>query len=64
MDEIALARLRHPTSCFTYVETCADFAEVRADGVITRQVSQDALELLDVDVLGLMKWTARVVDDY
>lgn len=30
-----------------------DFAEVRADGIITRQVAQDALALLNVDPLGL-----------
>jgi Holliday junction DNA helicase RuvB len=30
-----------------------DYAQVRADGVITRQVAQDALTLLDVDHLGL-----------
>ena len=30
-----------------------DYAQVRADGVITRQVAHDALDLLDVDSLGL-----------
>ncbi|RGV97355.1 Holliday junction branch migration DNA helicase RuvB [Ruminococcus sp. AF14-10] len=30
-----------------------DFAQVRYDGVITRQVAQEALDLLDVDKLGL-----------
>jgi Holliday junction DNA helicase RuvB len=30
-----------------------DFAEVRADGVITRQVADDALAMLDVDASGL-----------
>ncbi len=30
-----------------------DFAQVRADGAITRTVAQDALALLDVDALGL-----------
>ncbi|MEP7182118.1 MAG: Holliday junction DNA helicase RuvB C-terminal domain-containing protein, partial [Betaproteobacteria bacterium] len=30
-----------------------DFAEVRADGAITRQVADDALAMLDVDASGL-----------
>lgn len=30
-----------------------DFAQVRHDGVITREVAQEALELLEVDALGL-----------
>jgi len=30
-----------------------DYAQVRADGVITRQIAQEALALLDVDELGL-----------
>ena len=30
-----------------------DFAQVRYDGVITKQVAQEALDLLDVDKLGL-----------
>ena len=30
-----------------------DYAQVRADGVITQQVARDALVLLDVDSLGL-----------
>jgi Holliday junction DNA helicase RuvB len=38
-----------------------DYAEVRADGVITRQVAQDALNLLDVDSLGLDEMDRRVL---
>ncbi|HLA99503.1 MAG TPA: Holliday junction DNA helicase RuvB C-terminal domain-containing protein, partial [Anaerolineales bacterium] len=30
-----------------------DYAEVRADGVITRQVADQALDLMEVDALGL-----------
>jgi holliday junction DNA helicase RuvB len=30
-----------------------DYAQVRADGVITQQVARDALDMLDVDALGL-----------
>ncbi len=38
-----------------------DYAEVRASGVITRPVSQEALDLLDVDPLGLDDMDRRVL---
>ena len=38
-----------------------DFAQVRAEGVITRDVSCDALDLLDVDPLGLDDVDRRVL---
>jgi holliday junction DNA helicase RuvB len=38
-----------------------DYAEVRADGVITRPVAHEALDLLDVDVLGLDDIDRRVL---
>ncbi len=38
-----------------------DFAQVRADGVISGQVARDALELLDVDEYGLDEMDARVL---
>ena len=38
-----------------------DYAEVRADGTITRAVSQEALDLLDVDPLGLDDLDRRVL---
>ena len=36
-----------------------DYAQVRGDGVITKQMAQEALTLLDVDDLGLTVWTGR-----
>ncbi len=38
-----------------------DYAQVRADGVITRQVAQDALARLDVDEYGLDDMDTRVL---
>jgi Holliday junction DNA helicase RuvB len=38
-----------------------DFAQVRYDGVITKQVASDALDLLDVDSLGLDRTDRRVL---
>ena len=38
-----------------------DFAQVRADGVVSGQVARDALELLDVDEYGLDEMDARVL---
>jgi len=38
-----------------------DFAEVRADGVITQEVARDALDLLEVDALGLDEIDRRVL---
>jgi holliday junction DNA helicase RuvB len=38
-----------------------DYAQVRADGTITRQVAQDALALLEVDPLGLDDLDRRVL---
>jgi Holliday junction DNA helicase RuvB len=38
-----------------------DYAEVRADGVVTREVSIQALNLLDVDRLGLDEMDRRVL---
>ena len=38
-----------------------DYAQVRADGTVTRQVAQEALDLLQVDVLGLDDLDRRVL---
>ena len=38
-----------------------DFAQVRADGKITREVAQQALQMLDVDEFGLDDMDARVL---
>lgn len=39
-----------------------DYAEVRADGVVTAQVARDALDLFDVDARGLDKLDRAVLD--
>ena len=38
-----------------------DFAQVRADGTITEAVAQEALDLLDIDPLGLDNMDRRVL---
>ena len=38
-----------------------DYAEVRADGVITAQVTQDALQLMEIDHLGLDDLDRRIL---
>jgi Holliday junction DNA helicase RuvB len=38
-----------------------DYAEVRADGIITREIADEALRMLDVDEYGLDEMDARVL---
>jgi len=38
-----------------------DYAQVRADGVITKEVAQEALQMLDVDEYGLDEMDGRVI---
>ena len=44
-----------------FLKRVRDFAQVRYDGVITKQVASDALDLLDVDSLGLDRTDRRVL---
>jgi Holliday junction DNA helicase RuvB len=39
-----------------------DYAQVRGDGIITRQIANQALELLNVDLLGLDEMDRRVLE--
>ncbi len=39
-----------------------DYAQVRADGMITREVAQESLSLLEIDDLGLDDVDRRVLD--
>ena len=39
-----------------------DFAQVRCDGVITEQVAKDALDLLEIDSLGLDNTDRNILD--
>jgi Holliday junction DNA helicase RuvB len=42
-----------PRICNNYLKRVRDFAQVRADGHVTRDVAREALEMLGVDHLGL-----------
>jgi holliday junction DNA helicase RuvB len=52
-DEIAGRSRGTPRIANRLLRRVRDFAEVRADGVITRRVARDALELYEVDENGL-----------
>lgn len=53
IDEIARRGRGTPRVALRLLRRVRDFAQVRANGVITRTVAQDALDLLNVDRLGL-----------
>jgi Holliday junction DNA helicase RuvB len=61
VDEIASRGRGTPRVALRLLRRVRDYAEVRADGVITRRVAQDALDLLDVDSLGLDDMDRRVL---
>ena len=61
VDEIARRGRGTPRVGIRLLRRVRDFAEVRAQGVITRQVSRQALDLLDVDDLGLDEMDRRVL---
>lgn len=61
VDEIAQRGRGTPRVALRLLRRVRDFAEVRADGVITREVSREALDLLDVDPLGLDDMDRRVL---
>lgn len=61
VDEIARRGRGTPRVALRLLRRVRDFAEVRADGVITRAVSQQALDLLDIDALGLDEIDRRVL---
>jgi Holliday junction DNA helicase RuvB len=61
VDEIARRGRGTPRVALRLLRRVRDFAEVRAQGVITRSVSQEALDLLDVDPLGLDDLDRRVL---
>ncbi len=68
VDEIARRGRGTPRVALRLLRRVRDYAEVRAEGVITRGVSQHALDLLDVDALGLDDIDRRVlrtvIDNY
>ncbi len=61
VEEIARRGRGTPRVALRLLRRVRDFAEVRAQGVITRPVAQDALDLMDVDPLGLDEMDRRVL---
>ncbi len=61
VDEIALRGRGTPRVALRLLRRVRDFAEVRAGGVITRDVAQQALDLMEVDDLGLDEIDRRVL---
>jgi len=61
VDEIARRGRGTPRVALRLLRRVRDFAEVRADGVVNRQVAQEALDLLEVDALGLDEIDRRVL---
>jgi len=53
VDEIARRGRGTPRVALRLLRRVRDYAEVRADGVITRQIADQALDLMEVDALGL-----------
>jgi Holliday junction DNA helicase RuvB len=61
VDEIALRGRGTPRVALRLLRRVRDYAEVRAEGVITRSVSQQALDLMEIDALGLDEIDRRVL---
>lgn len=61
VEEIAQRARGTPRVALRMLRRVRDFAEVRSDGVVTREVAQNALDLLDVDALGLDEIDRRVL---
>ena len=59
--EIARRARGTPRVANRLLKRVRDYAQVRADGVITQEVAQDALSLLEVDPLGLDEIDRRVL---
>jgi Holliday junction DNA helicase RuvB len=61
VDEIARRGRGTPRVGLRLLRRVRDYAEVRGDGTITRAIAKEALDLLDVDVLGLDDIDRRVL---
>jgi Holliday junction DNA helicase RuvB len=61
VDEIAKRGRGTPRVALRLLRRVRDFAEVRADGTITRAVAKNALDLMDIDPLGLDDIDRRVL---
>jgi Holliday junction DNA helicase RuvB len=60
-EEIARRSRGTPRVALRLLRRIRDFAQVRADGMITREVASDALSLMEIDELGLDDIDRRVL---
>jgi len=61
VDEIAQRGRGTPRVALRLLRRVRDFAQVRADGTISREIARDALNLLNVDLMGLDELDRRVL---
>ena len=61
IDEIARRGRGTPRVALRLLRRVRDYAQVRADGMITRQIAHQALDLMNVDDLGLDEMDRRVL---
>lgn len=61
VDEIARRGRGTPRVAIRLLRRVRDFAQVRADGIISRDIAQQALDLMNVDPLGLDDMDRRVL---
>jgi Holliday junction DNA helicase RuvB len=62
VEELALRSRGTPRIANRLLRRVRDYAEVRADGVVTREVTRTALELYEVDEMGLDRLDRAVLD--
>jgi Holliday junction DNA helicase RuvB len=62
VEEVAKRARGTPRVANRLLRRVRDYAQVRADGVITRKVARDALTMLEVDELGLDDIDRRVIE--
>ncbi len=61
VDEIAQRGRGTPRVALRLLRRVRDFAQVRADGRISRKIARDALDLLNVDLMGLDEMDRKVL---
>ena len=61
VDEIARRGRGTPRVALRLLRRVRDYSQVRADGVINREISQQALDLLNIDPLGLDEMDRKVL---
>lgn len=61
VDEIARRGRGTPRVALRLLRRVRDYAQVRAKGIITRKIAKDALDLLNVDLMGLDELDRRVL---